>query len=161
LAMTVAAATRDAVRARPFLLDALRAGVVNYTAAARYLDVGDEAAVAAALRRFAEELPAYAHPATGRSVRVSMESGFGEGAPDDALLVVGDTALVPDAGDLTALLARGDVTPAVFRTMLGRLATGDVEVGAAGLGADLCCVAVPRADGPDALRLVEGATEAP
>ena len=49
--MTVAERTRAAVRAEPFVYEALRAGVLNYTAAARYLDVGDESAVSAALRR--------------------------------------------------------------------------------------------------------------
>lgn len=159
--MSVAQATRRAVRERPFLRDALRAGVVNYTAAARYLDVGDEDAVAAALRRFADELPASDHPAADRSVHVSMESGFGPGDSADALLVVGDVALVPGGGSLTALLARGDVSPDILRAVLGRLAQSDVGVVAAGLGEDLCCVAVPRRDGPDALRLVEGATRVP
>jgi len=45
--MSVAERTRAAVREEPFLHDALRAGVVNYRAAARYLDVGDEDAVRA------------------------------------------------------------------------------------------------------------------
>lgn len=159
--MSVAADTRAAVRDRPFLRSALRAGVVNYTAAARHLDVGDQEAVAAALRRFADELPEYAHPATDRSVRVAMESGFGTGDPDDALIVVGDLALVPDAGSTTALLARGDVSPAVFRAAIQRLEVADVEIEAAGLGADLFVVAVPRRDGPDALRGVESATSLP
>jgi len=159
--MSVAEATRDAVRARPFLRDALRAGVVNYTAAARQLDVGDDEAVAAALRRFAAELEPYEHPAADRSVRVTMESGFGRGDPADALLVVGDLALVPDAGELTALSCHGDVSPALFRTVLGRLAGGDVDVVAAAIGEDGCYVVVPRRDGPDALRLVEGATTEP
>jgi len=34
---SLAARTRDAVRDEPFLFDALRAGVLNYSAAARYL----------------------------------------------------------------------------------------------------------------------------
>jgi hypothetical protein len=55
--MSLASETRDAVRARPFLHDALAAGVVNYAAAARALDIGgDVDAITAALRRFAEEL---------------------------------------------------------------------------------------------------------
>jgi len=58
--MTVAADARAAVREHPFLETALRAGVVNYTAAARFLDVGAEEAVAAALRRYAAELDDYA-----------------------------------------------------------------------------------------------------
>ena len=56
--MSLASDTRDAVRRRSFLHAALAAGVVNYTAAARYLDVGEEEAVVAALRRYAEELTA-------------------------------------------------------------------------------------------------------
>ena len=60
--MTVAAETRKAVREHPFVYDGLRAGIVNYTAAARFLDVGDTEAVGAALRRYAEDLSEYAPP---------------------------------------------------------------------------------------------------
>ena len=75
--MTLAADTRAALRRRPFLHDALRAGVVNYAAAARLLDVdGEQSAVVAALRRYAETLPAYAE--TARDARVTMRSGLGE-----------------------------------------------------------------------------------
>jgi len=76
--MSVAAATRAAVREHPILLDALRAGVVNYTAAAAWLTSradldGDTDAVAAALRRLSEDLPALAR--ASRSARVSMQTG--------------------------------------------------------------------------------------
>ena len=81
--MTVASETREAVRSEPFLHAALAAGVLNYTAAARYLDVGDEEAVAAALRRYAEDLPA--PDVRDGSVRVDMRSGLGECSPDEAL----------------------------------------------------------------------------
>ena len=74
--MTVAAEAREAVRERPFLETALRAGVVNYTAAARFLEVGDEEAVAAALRRYAGELDDYRPP--DRRASVSMRSGVGD-----------------------------------------------------------------------------------
>ena len=48
--MSLAAETRAAVRARPWLLEALRAGVVNYAAAAESLDVdGDTDSIATAL----------------------------------------------------------------------------------------------------------------
>jgi hypothetical protein len=40
--VTLAAEAREAVRRRPFLYDALGAGVVNYSAAARLLDVDGE-----------------------------------------------------------------------------------------------------------------------
>jgi|APHM01.1.fsa_nt_gi hypothetical protein len=55
--MSLAAETREAVRERPVLYDALRAGIVNYTAAAERLALnGDREAIATALRRFAESL---------------------------------------------------------------------------------------------------------
>jgi len=116
--MSLAADTREAVRDRPFLLDALRAGVVNYAAAAAWLTStaglnGDEEAIAAALRRFRDDLPAYA--TAEHSASVSMRSGVGvvdgpsalrEDA--DVLLRVG-TVAVTDEGDDTALLLTGDV----------------------------------------------------
>lgn len=150
--MSLASETRDAVRARPFLYDALRAGVVNYTAAARALDVdGEVDAVATALRRFAEELPEYAPPEAG--ARVSMESGLGPTA-DDPLLVVGDTRL-GRGGSLTAVVATGTVSGRALADVLGRLAAADVDVEAAAVGGETLVVVVERRDGPDALRTVE------
>lgn len=155
--MTLAADTRDAVRSRPFLYDALRAGVVNYSAAARFLDVeGETDAVVAALRRFAADLPDV-DPGPGGAV--SMRSGLGEGDPDDALVVVGEMALVPDAGSLTALVASDGDAGALERA-LGRLRTAEVAVEAAAVGGGSLVVVVGRRDGPDALRAVEDALDA-
>lgn len=153
--MSLAARTRDTVRRHPFVLDGLRAGVVNYTAAARYLPVdGDEDVVAAALRRLAEDLPDPDHPAG--AARVTVESGLGRtDAPEDALVVVGDVALAPGAGSLTGVLARGDVGPVALERVLGRLRTAGVDAVAAGVGGDALAVAVERLDGADALRVVE------
>jgi hypothetical protein len=79
--VTLAAETRAAIRRRPFLREALRAGVVNYAAAARLLDVeGEHSAVVAALGRYAEALPDYGESA--RETRVTMRSGLGERAAD-------------------------------------------------------------------------------
>ena len=154
--MTLAADARDAVRRHPFLYDALRADVLNYSAAARFLDVdGETDAVVAALRRYADDLPAYDPPE--RTAAVSMESGLGAGDPEAALVVVGDTALVPGAGSLTGLLATGDVDAKALRSVLGRLATEGIAVEAAGVGNEALVVVVDRRDGPDALRAVEDA----
>lgn len=163
--MSLASRTREAVRRHPFLYDGLRAGVVNYTAAARYLDLGvdDHEAVVAALRRYAEDLPG--HDPAGAEARVSMESGLGEvdrPAPGDALLTVGDTALVPGEGTLTGVLATGDVDAGVLGHVLGHLRAEDVTVTAAGVGGDALLVVVDRRAGADAVRAVEGAlTTAP
>lgn len=152
--MSLAAETRDAVRRHPFLLDGLGAGVVNFTAAARYLDVeGDEEAVATALRRFAEDLPG-PEPAT-REARVTMESGLGETDAADALLSVGGARLAPGEGSLTGVLARGEVDPPALASALRRLDATNVDVRAAGVAGGSVLVVVERRDGPTAIRVVE------
>jgi hypothetical protein len=133
--------------------------------------------VATALRRFAESLPD--HETDDRRARVSMLSGLGEvaevdkkggggkgleGSEDadgvDPLLVVGDTALAPDAGSLTGVVATGDVDAAALVHALGRLDAADVSVRAAGVADETLVVAVERRGGPDAVRIVEGALDA-
>jgi hypothetical protein len=170
--MSLAEATREAARRRPFLVGALRAGVVNYTAAARFLsgDVdGDLESVATALRRFAESLPD--HETDDRNARVSMQSGLGEmdevakgtesnAAETDPLLVVGDTALAPHAGSLTGVVATGEVDAPALAHALGRLDAAGVGVRAAGVADEALVVAVERRDGPDAVRIVEDALDA-
>lgn len=55
--MSLAAETRAAARAHPWLVIALRADIINYRAAASFLDIdGDIDSVARALRRFADTL---------------------------------------------------------------------------------------------------------
>lgn len=161
--VSLAAETRAAVRARPFLHAALRAGVVNYTAAARYLDLGaeeDREAVVAALRRYAEERDPYEPPEA--DARVDMRSGLGAVDPDDApdaLLSVGGTAFAPGEGDLTGLAATGSVGPVALAHVLERLGTEGIDVAAAGADGDSLVVVVGRRDGPDALRAVEDALD--
>ena len=162
--MSLAAETRAAVRARPFVFDALRAGLLNHSAAAAWLaetaDLdGDADAIAAALRRFREELPAYA--TAPREATVSMRSGVGiadatgEATP---LLRVGDAAVVPE-GDHTAVVATGGVDAATLATVIRRLAVRDVRVAAAGVAGDALACVVGRRDGPDAVRAVEAALD--
>jgi hypothetical protein len=151
--MSIADRTRSAVRDHPFLFEALRADVVNFTAVARFLDVGETEAVAAALRRFSKELDDYVPPSG--DARVSMESGLGDVDPSEALLVVGDTALAPGAGSLTGVFATGDVSPEGLGHVLGRCETASIDVEAAGVAGDSLLVVVERRDGPDVVRLLE------
>lgn len=154
--MTKAATTRAAIDDNPFLRQALRAGVVNHAAAARFLDVdGDEEAIAAAIRRYGEELPEFDE--SERRGTVSMESGLG--ASDDGLLVVSGHGFAPGEGRLTALLANGDVDTYVLAFALDRLHAVDVEPVAAGVAEGALVVVVERRDGADALRVVEDALE--
>jgi hypothetical protein len=163
--MSLAEDAREAARRRPFLVSALRSGVVNYTAAARRLSgevEGDTESIATALRRFAESLPD--RETESRAVRVSMESGLGEVDAErtdaDSLLAVGDTLLAPGEGSLTAVVASGDVDAGALGHALGRLDAAGVAVRAAGVAGDSLAVAVERRDGPDAVRVVEDALDA-
>jgi hypothetical protein len=164
--MSLAAETRDAVRARPSLLYALRAGVVNYTAAAERLDVeGDTDSIATALRRFAEDLPPL--ETEHRDVTVRMRSGVGLAGEDvvateedDRVLTVGDVALVAAQGELTALVATGDVDTRALAVVCDRLAAENVLVDAAGVADDELVVVVPQRQGATALQHVEATFEA-
>jgi hypothetical protein len=157
---SLAAETREAVRSRPFLRDALRAGVVNYAAAATFLDLaGEKEAVAAALRRHADELPPYR--TESRRARVTMRSGVGfADDPADALFSLGGTGVVPGGGSLTAVLATGDVDADAVASALGRLSTAGVTVEAAGVAGGTLLVVVERRDGAKTVREVEEALAA-
>ena len=180
--MSLAAETRAAVRARPWLLAALRAGVVNYAAAAASLGVeGDADAVATALRRFEDDLSTL--EADTRDVTVRMRSGVGlagdeiavgdeveagddedatgsEAAAVDPLVSVGGTHVLRSDGRLTAILADGDVDARALSTVVDRLHAENVVVDVAGVAGDRLVVVVPRADGANALRVVEDALAA-
>jgi len=151
--MSIAERTREAVRQEPFLQDALRAGVLNYTEAARYLDIGDEQAVTAALRRYGKEL----RPREDQAVdaRVSMESNLGRSEESSSLLRVGSAGYEPGEGNATAIVASGNVAARSLRAVLGRCETAEIPVDAAAVAGETLVVVVDRRDGPDALRAVE------
>lgn len=162
--MSLASETRDAVRARPFLYDALAAGVVNYAAAARELDVdGETDAITAALRRFAGELtdPGAGSGSEAGEITVRMNSGLepaggeGEGTDGDGLLRVGDAGYDAGTGAFTGVLATGDLDARALERALGALRTHGVDVEAAGVAGGTLLLVVARRDGADAVRLVE------
>lgn len=154
--MTLASEARAAVHQRPFLHAALAAGVVNYTAAARYLDLGDEETVAAALRRYAEDLS----PPERREgpVRVNMRRRVGR-VETDPLIHIGDAGFGPGAGDHTAVLADGAVTATTLGRVLARLELEGIAPVAAAGSEDHLILVVPGDDGVDTLRYVEDALE--
>ena len=154
--MSLAADTREAVRARPVLYDALRAGIVNYTAAADSLDLdGDREAIATALRRFAESLDAAAAPAD-HSLTVRMERGVDADAAE-SLLAVDDDSVGDADTTATAIRASGDVDSALLATVLDRLRIAEIDVLAGAVADDTLVVVVPQRSGAAALRLVEAA----
>jgi len=155
--MTLAARAREAARAHPFVHEGLRAGVINYSAAARLLDVGDEEAVAAALRRYAAELPERDIP--NGSPRVTMHSGLGAvehgDDGDGELLTVGETTYAENAGSLTGVAATGTIDARSLVRVLARLDAEDVAVEAAAVADGYLVLVVDRRDGPDVVRFVE------
>ena len=154
--MSLASETRDAVRARPFLYDALAAGVVNYAAAARALDVaGETEAITAALRRFAEEI---SDPGRGADddPTVRMKSGL-EPVEEGGLLCVGEQGYAAGTGSLTGVVATGDLGPRALEAALGTLRTNGIGAEAAGVTPGTLLIVVSRRDGADAVRLIETA----
>ncbi len=151
--MSLAADTREAVRQRPVLYDALRAGIVNYTAAAETLAIdGDREAIATALRRFTESLSENTDEPTDRSLTVRMDRSVD---PDelDAVPSTVETAGVDDA--VTAVRARGAVDAEMLATVCDRLRIAEIDILAASVAADLLVVVVPQRAGVDTLRTVE------
>ncbi|MFB6086800.1 MAG: hypothetical protein ABEJ84_08385 [Halodesulfurarchaeum sp.] len=143
---SIAAETRREIENSPHLRQALRAGIVNFTAAARKLDVsGETEAVASALRRYAEELPPLE---TDHAVRVRMERGVDHGA-----VTVQGTS--PDAEDHTAISLDGEIPPELFGRVLSAFAGTDLEICGAGVVDGSGVVLVNRGDGSQALRLIE------
>lgn len=160
---SLAADTRAAARRHPFLLAALRAGVVNYTAAARFLadEIGHDGtdSIVTALRRLADDLPEYEEAAA--DARVTMRGGVGSADdPTDALLSVGGEGFAADSGSLTAIVAEGEAGTAALAAVLSRLNAREIEPVAAGAAAEGLVVIVDRRSAADALRTVEDALSA-
>lgn len=154
---SLAEETRTAVDEQPFVRMALRAGVLNVAAAARYLDVeGGSSSIATAIRRYGEDLPDL-EPDEG-TIRVRMEQGVGA-----ELLIVDGSPVAPettsDSTDRsrTAIIASGDVGPRFLGTVLLRLDIERIPLAGVGLREGVAVVIVPRRYGASALRIVEGA----
>jgi len=155
--MSLAAATREAVRDRPALYEALAAGVVNYTAAADALDVdGDREAIATALRRFAADLDP--PDIADRSITVRLHS---DTATVEEMLSVGEATVGGSAAidTPTAVAVTGAVDARLLAAVLDRLRIAEIPVTATGLAAERMVVVVPRREGPTAVRLIESVAE--
>ncbi|MFB6113179.1 MAG: hypothetical protein ABEJ58_03630 [Halodesulfurarchaeum sp.] len=158
---SLAAVTRDAVDQQPFLRRALRAGVLNVAATARYLDVdGDPDSIATAIRRYGEELPPLG--GTDRNVRVTMTrlendlpvhidgETFADGTRERRKL-----ESETDTNDAAAIQATGEVGPRFLGTVLHRLATEDVPVIETAMQESILVVVVPRRHGATTVRVLE------
>lgn len=151
--MSLAEETRTAVHRRPYLLTALREGIVNYAAAARTLGLSEDTeAVATALRRYAEQLP----PATteSRHTRVSMRTNLDDLQEADLLNLTTQTnTLQHDAH--TGVIVEGDVDAIVLEQSLAILHANQIKISAAGVAGDQMVLILDRQDAAHAIRLVE------
>ncbi|MFB6134633.1 MAG: hypothetical protein ABEJ55_06560 [Halanaeroarchaeum sp.] len=153
---SLAERARTAADAHPFVRDGLRAGIVNFSQAARFLDVdGEEEAVATALRRYAERLPPIEVP--DGSVRVSMEREVGRGGGD--LLAVDGVEFGSGDGGSTAIQAVGAVDARFVATVLSRLDATIETVEAVAHADDVLVVIVPSRDATTVLTTVEDVAE--
>jgi len=159
--MSLAAETRRAVDRHPFLVAALRAGVVNYTAAGRFLDVdGEPEAIATALGRYAEELPPFETNARETTVRMQSAVGVvsedGSAASGGGLLTVGGVTFGESDGTQTAIIVTGNVDTTALAAVLKALAVDDIDPDAAAVAdGTMVVVVVDREAGVDTLRTIE------
>ena len=152
--MSIAERTRGEARKYPFLVEALRARILNYTAAARFLDIGDIDAVAAALRRFADEVSTH-EPVPG-DVRLRMITGIGPTTDrENELLAIGDRVFAPESGDLTAIVADGHISMRAVTHILWQITEYQISVYACAFDEDRLIVTTDRNEGPAVLRIVE------
>lgn len=169
--MSLAAETRAAARAHPWLMTALRAGIVNYRAAASFLDIdGDSDSVARALRRFADTLDEFTSTdISGVTVRmhhgvdiVSDDCGVvqqQDESESDILLRVTDDCILTTDGRLSAIIVNNisEISISAFMTALGCVQTEEITITAAGSTRDIFIIVVPREEGANALRSIEAA----
>lgn len=151
--MSLAEETRTAVHRRPYLLTALREGIVNYAAAARSLSLSEDTeAVATALRRYAEQLP----PATteSRQTRVSMRTDMDDLQEADLLNVTTQGKTLQTESH-TAVIVEGEVDAIVLEQSLAILHANQITVTAASVAGDQLVFVLDRRDAAHAIRLIE------
>lgn len=154
--MSLASQTRETVKNHPCIHEALRAGVINYSAAARFLPIaGDTEAIASALRRYEEQL---ASPTTqSRDVSISMHSsypseqaGFSEENPSDI-----------DTETVTWLCVSGNISPAFVGSLLLGCKSHEIPIHAVSANEGTAVICVPRSTGAAALRCIENVLNPP
>ncbi|MFL2520896.1 MAG: hypothetical protein ACJ0QU_00715 [Halobacteriales archaeon] len=136
--MSLAAITRRAVRKTPYLYDALRAGIVNYSAAARMLNLeGQDAAISVSLQRLSKELP----PLEMASIDANITISSDETKQRAKIVIEGPV----DAKALSHLILVCHMNE--IRIIEASVVMGEIDI------------VVEWKDGPNSLRLIERALE--
>lgn len=152
--MSLAARTREILKLFPCIHEALRVGVINYTAAARYLPItGDNEAVASALRRYSEQLSSETNDS--RDVTITMHSEF----PSDSDTSLPDNPPNSPEDPITWLLISGEIEPWFFGYLLLSCHTNDIAVHDVYALDSLGVIGVPKPAAATALRCIERVCE--
>lgn len=149
--MNTAERTRAALRRYPFLTLALRAGTLNYQATARFLDIGEPDAVAAALRRHEGSVAELSTTAVRVQVRLERRIDT-----DEHLAWEGMGGDAP----YSALRVQGDPPPGLLGLVVWALVLADIDIAGLHYDGSEAVVLVPDRAGPDGVRLIEALAEA-
>lgn len=150
--MTVAEETRTKLEAHHFLYLGLRAGVLNYSAVARFLESEDIETAAAALRRYSESVDSFSTDTIDSTIR--MHSGVSPGS-SEPVVTIGRTEYGGSGGEFTALVSNSQIGSGPLGAILQRLDIVGISVEAVSSDSEGFAVVVPRTDGPAALRCIE------
>ncbi len=144
--MSLASRTRETVKKYPCIHEALRAGVINYSAAARYLPIsGDTEAIASALRRYGEQLDNQTDQYFDLSI--TMHTSYP--------LQLTDLPPTIEKDSVTWLCVSGDITPIVVGSLLLGCKSHEIPVHAVSANERTAVICVPRTSGATALRCIE------
>ena len=132
--MSLAASTRRKVKNSPYLYDALRAGIVNYSAAARMLDLeGEDTAISVSLQRLSKDLSPLEISSVDANITISSD----------------------EIKQRMKILIEGDVDAKILSHLILVCHMNDIHVREASIGNGKINIMVGWKDGPNSLRLIE------
>jgi|TARA_Y100000817_G_scaffold307468_1_gene293978 hypothetical protein len=136
--MSLAAITRREVRKTPYLYDAIRAGIVNYSAAARMLDLeGQDTAVSVSLQRLNKELPPLEMARIDANITISSD----------------------EINQQVKIVVEGPVDAKILSHFILVCHMNEIQIIEASISMGEIQIVVEWKEGPNALRIIERALE--
>ncbi len=132
--MSLAASTRRKVKNTPYLYDALRAGIVNYSAAARMLDLeGEDTAVSVSLQRLSKDLSPLEMSSVDANITINSD----------------------EVKQRVKILIEGSVDAKILSHLILVCHMNEIHVREASMEDKKINIVVGWKDGPNSLRLIE------
>ncbi|WP_415487561.1 hypothetical protein [Candidatus Hikarchaeum yamanae] len=136
--MSLAAITRREVRKTPYLYDAIRAGIVNYSAAARMLDLeGQDTAVSVSLQRLNKELPPLEMERIDANITISSD----------------------ETNQQVKIMVEGPVDAKILSHLILVCHMNEIRIIEASISRGEIQIVVEWKEGPNSLRIIERALE--